>query len=414
LCYTPSLRLDEECRLDDAVGAGAPAVDLTRPARHVLLTGATGFVGSFLLAELLATTEARVSCLVRGRNPAEATARLRRSLERYDLPLDGLDGRVDVVVGELSAPWFGLAPAALDQLAGSVDAILHNGAKVDHVRGYLQMKPANVTGTGEILRFASHRRLKPVHLISTLGTVYPPSHRAAGVVGEDAPPGPLGQLPNGYMQSKCIAEELVLAARARGVPAAIYRLGAITGHSVTGMCNPGDFTYSALRTTINLGFADDLDADLTLTPVDYAVRAIVGLMRWPDAPGQVFHVTHPRPWTWLELVASLRRRGHAIETMTYGACMRGLFEIARRGVDTPMLSFLSFITQRVPGSSRYVAEDYHAPVRWDCERTLAGLTRMGVEGPPPPERLLDTYLDHLTRSGLIAQRQPIVNGSNHE
>jgi len=401
LCYTPSLRLEDECRLDDAVVAGAPPVDLTRPAEQVLLTGATGFVGSFLLAELLATTSARVSCLVRGRNAAEARARLRRSFTSYGLPLDGLDSRVDVVIGDLGTPRLGLAAADYDALADSVDSILHNGAKVDHVRGYLDMKPANVIGTGEVLKLATHRRLKPVHLISTLGTVYPPTYTAEGVVREDAPAGPLGQLPNGYMQSKCIAEGLVVAAIARGVPAAIYRLGAVTGHSQTGICNPGDFTYSALRTTLDLGFADDMNTDLTITPVDFAVRAIVALTRWSGAPGQVFHVTHPRPWFWLDMVASLRERGYAIQTMPYAECMAGLFEIARRGVDTPMLSFLSFITQRVPGSSRYVAEDYYAPVRWDCEHTLAGLTAMGVDGPPAAEQLLDTYLDYLTRRQLL-------------
>ncbi len=398
LCYSPGLRLEDEARLPAELSPPAAAVDVTRTPASLLLTGATGFVGAFLLAELLATTPARVVCLVRAPDAAAALARLRRHLTGLGLAAD-LDGRVDVVTGDLGRAHLGLAPATYDLLADSVDAIVHGGARVDHVRGYAEMVPANVIGTREILRLACHRRTKPVHFLSTLGTVYPPDHRATGVVREDAPAGPLGVLPNGYMQSKCVGEAMVSLAASRGVPTAIYRLGAITGHSRTGACNPGDFTYSALRTTLDLGFADDLDADLTLTPADFAARALAALVTWPRALGRVFHVTHPRSFTWLDLVASLRRRGHAVTTLSYAACMDGLLDVARRGLETPMLSFLPFVTQRTPGSTRYVAEDYYAPVRWDCEHTLAALTELGVEGPPPPEQLLDVYLANLNRTG---------------
>jgi thioester reductase-like protein len=406
LCYTPTLDLEVEARLADELfaadlTAAGPPIDPARAPEQVLLTGATGFVGAFVLAELLATTTARIHCLVRARDPAAGRERLGETFARYDLPRAALDGRVEVVVGDLTADRLGLEPAAFERLARTVDVIYHAGAKVDHVRGYASLHAANVHGTHEVLRLARRGGVKPLHFVSTLGVVYPAAHARTGIVREDAELGPLGALPNGYMQSKCVAERMVATAIARGLPGAIYRLGAITGHSVTGVCNPDDFTYSALRTALELGFADDLDTDLTLTPVDFAARAIVALSRWPHAPGSVFHVTNPRPLSWLQLIARLREHGHAIELRSYAACMDGLLAAARRGADTPMLAFLPFITQRVAGATRYVAEDYYAPVRWDCERSLAGLTAMGVAAPPAPERLIDLYLDCLERD-----RQP--------
>ncbi len=401
LCYTPSLRLDEEARLDGAIDASAPPVDLSRPSEHVFLTGATGFVGAHLLAELLRTTDARIHCLVRAGDPSQALERLRKNLATYGLRAEALASRVQPVLGDLGSERMGLDPATFERLARTVDAILHNGAMVDHVRGYATMKPANVLGTHEALRLATTGRLKPIHFISTLGTLHPPTHMPTGRVREDAIPGPLGLLPNGYMQSKCVAEHLVLESMSRGIPAAIYRLGAITGHSVTGACNPNDFTYSALRSTIQLGFADNLDTDLTITPVDFAATAIIALFRRSQSVGKAFHVTNPRPMFWLGAIELLRRRGHSIEVRSYAECMAGILDVARRGIDTPMLAFLPFITQRKPGTTRYVAEDYHAPVQWDCENTLTGLTEMGLEGPSAPERLIALYVDYLERHKLL-------------
>lgn len=401
LCYSPTLDLETEAVLAAEVQASAAQPTSSAEPGQVFLTGATGFVGAHLLSELLATTAARVHCLIRARDAADAMGRVRRSLTTYGLPVDTIDARVVPVVGDLEGAQLGLDDATFARLAASIDAIYHNGAKVDHVRGYAKMTAANIRGTHEVLRLAAQGQRKPVHFISTLGTVYPAQYLDSGVVLEDATAGPIGQLPNGYMQSKCVAERLVTQAIERGLPATIYRLGAITGNSITGACNPGDFTYSAIRSTIELGFADNLDSDLTLTPVDFTARAIVALSRWHGAPGQVLHITNPRPFFWLELLELLGEYGYPVRVVSYAECMQGLLDLARRGIDTPMIPFLPFVTQRAPGASRYVAEDYNVPVRWDCKRSLAGLAEMGVELPPEPRRLAISYLDYLVQHRYV-------------
>lgn len=401
LCYSPDLVLSEEAALaPEITGRSWPAQENAEPAQ-ILLTGATGFVGAYLLHELLTTTTAKIHCLVRARDTADAMRRLRESLVAYALPTDKLSLRVIPVLGELAADHLGLDEATFDRLASTIDTIYHNGAKVDHVRGYATMKPANVHGTHEILRLASQGRRKPVHFISSLATVHPFRHKDAGVVREDTPAGPLELLPNGYMQSKCVAEHMVGEAIARGIPATIYRLGAIAGHSETGDCNPDDYTYSAIRSMMQLGFADNLDIDLRLTPVDFAARAIVALSRWRGAHGATLHITNSRPIFWLELIGLVKEYGYAVDTVSYEDTMSGLLDAARKGIDTPMLAFLPFHLQREPGTTRYLLEDYYAPVRWDCERAVTGLTDMGVAPPPEPRRLALSYLDYLVRHGHV-------------
>lgn len=401
LCFSPDLVVEQEAALAPEIhGRELPEDDGAEPA-NVLLTGATGFVGPHLLSELLATTSATIYCLVRAKSRDDAMRRLRDGLATYNLPTSALEGRVEPLLGDLGSERLGLDRATFDHLATTIDVIFHNGAKVDHNRGYATMKAANVFGTHEILRLASRGRRKPVQLVSSLATIPPARYRESGVVAEGVPGGPLAELPNGYMQSKCVAEYLVREAMARGIPATIYRLGAVSGHSITGACNENDYTYSALRSLIQLGFSDDLDIDLRIVPVDFVTKAIVALSRWSGATGETLHITNPQPLFWIELIDLVKKWGYRVQEVSYGECMRGLIRCAREGLETPMLAFLPFHTQRRAGMSRYLLEDYYAPVRWDCKRTIAGLTEMKVPLPPEPRRLARLYVDYLVQQGHI-------------
>ncbi|MFT3754910.1 MAG: thioester reductase domain-containing protein [Pseudoxanthomonas sp.] len=375
--------------------------------RHVFLTGATGYVGVFLLAELLSDPAAAVTvhCLLRGSSVAAAAARLQQKLAQYGLGSPAWASRIRYVLGDLAAPYLGLDPAAFDELAATIDVIYHSGAQVDHVRGYAVMKPSNVLGTQEILRLACRRRLKTVHHLSTLGVLYPPSYGGAAVAYETDVAGPLPLLPNGYMQSKCVAEHLVTTALARGIPAVIYRLGAITGHSQTGVCNLDDYFYGALRTAVRLQTSDPLNTDLTVTPVDFATRAILTISRRADALGRTFHVTHPEPLWWLDLMQWLRNQGYAITTRPYEECMTRLYAAARSGIEVPMHAFLPLLVQKRADSNRYVMEDYYVQVRYDCQNLLAALGDE-VRLLPSPTHLLAVYLEYLRQHHLLAAPYP--------
>ena len=137
---------------------------LTKP-RSVLLTGARGFLGTFLLHELLQRCET-VQCLLRCRDEAEGLASLRTQAERTGLSSDL--SRVRIVPGDLAEPGLGLSEGVRQRLASETDGILHCGAFVHHLHSYSTMKAANVDATAALLELALTDHQKPFCFVSTL------------------------------------------------------------------------------------------------------------------------------------------------------------------------------------------------------------------------------------------------------
>jgi FlaA1/EpsC-like NDP-sugar epimerase len=122
---------------------------------EVLLTGATGFLGAFLLADLLQQTNARIYCLVRSNSPADATERLKKQLRFWRLWDDSFASRIVAVPGDLAQPFFALSRDYFNFFAKTVDAVYHSGAYVDFIQPYHRLKAVNVTGTATVLKLAA-------------------------------------------------------------------------------------------------------------------------------------------------------------------------------------------------------------------------------------------------------------------
>ncbi|RQH19830.1 SDR family oxidoreductase, partial [Okeania hirsuta] len=135
--------------------------------QNILLTGATGFVGTYLLDELLQKTSANIYCLIRANDTDLAKQKLKDKLESYLLwNEEKFSSRVIPVVGDLSSKFFGLPTEEFSFLANQIDVIYHSGAWTNHLYPYTILKPTNVLGTQEVLRLASQTYVKPVHFIS--------------------------------------------------------------------------------------------------------------------------------------------------------------------------------------------------------------------------------------------------------
>ena len=259
---------------DARKGTLDPSLTFARvaPARPgaVFVTGSTGFVGAFVVHDLLKLGIAAY-CLVRAGSTEEALERQRGILESYGLWKTEYAPLLHPVVGDASKPLLGLTEEGFAELASQTDAICHSASLVDWLRPLDDYIGPNVISTHEVLRLASLGRPKAIHLISSISTV--PRY-----LGLDVPKD--GQ-EYGYSTSKWMAEQMVAAARWRGANASIYRLPFVGASAATGhfRLDRGDFLHNLIAGSVEMDCYPSLDADISIVlPVDYLSKTVVDVM----------------------------------------------------------------------------------------------------------------------------------------
>jgi reducing polyketide synthase SwnK len=238
--------------------------------QSVLVTGATGFVGSFILRELL-DSNITTYCLVRADSLDRATRRLTTTLTNYGLWKPDYAPLLNPILGDVSQPLLGLDEKMFDHLASQVDAICHSASLVNWMRPLDDYISPNVLSTHEVLRLASRGKGKAVHLISTAATL--PKYLGHEIAQ--------GNREYGYATSKWMAEQIVAAARWRGAKASVYRLPFVTASARTGhfRLDRGDFLHNMIVGGIQMGSFPSLAADLSaVLPIDYLSRTITSVM----------------------------------------------------------------------------------------------------------------------------------------
>lgn len=391
------VELAADARLDSTMTVPPGAVPPPDEVRRLLLTGASGFLGAHLLAELLRRTDAAIWCLVRCANPAAGAQRLADTLRRYELWDERFADRLVAVPGDLESPRLGLGHEAFERLARDIEAIYHNGALVDFVLPYRRLRAANVSGTLEVLRLATRAVPKGVHYVSTmdvLGTAFLTAR-------EDDPIDDPQGLAHGYARTKWVAERLLLAARERGLPVAIYRPGRVIGHSRTGIWNADDFACRAIRGSIALGAVPDLEPLDNMAPVDFVARALVHLSRQPEAfTHRAFHVVNPEHFLWSRLFEIIRQRGYTLTPVPYREWRRRLAAAPDNAL-APLLPLFP-VPPAEPAAGPDPGEVRPRPARVpavNCEAMLPLLG--GIVCPPLDRDLWDRYFDFFLRTGFL-------------
>ncbi len=212
----------------------------------VFLTGATGFLGAYLLRDLLRreTPSVKVVAHVRARTPEAAFQRVQQTCQAYGIWSSTWSDRIECVVGNLGDPKLGLEPKTWDRLCNEVDVVIHNGAWVHWVWPYANLKPANVQGTIDVIGFCAAGKPKQLAFVSSTSVLDTEHYvelsdkilRAGGkgLSEADDLEGSSKGLETGYGQSKWVSEALVRESGRRGLRGAIVRPGYVTGDSDRG------------------------------------------------------------------------------------------------------------------------------------------------------------------------------------
>ncbi len=266
---------------------------------HILITGATGFLGSAILGELLSRTNYEVTCLTRG----DLSVRTQDILDNLKNHGFSPERKFNLVHGDLKDSKLGMHLNDWDRLTKSCSHIIHCGASTHSLATYDALKAINVDGTQHVLQFQFSGCDKQLFHISTL-SVFVDATPLPSICQESDQLGITSTIYGGYAQSKWVAEKLVQ----RDSPASkVLRLGLLTSNQKTGFASREDGFTRKLMGLDPFPCESLLSENSTcdFTPVDYSARTIVDILINQPAD-QTFHIANPKQLSASQLYRAIK------------------------------------------------------------------------------------------------------------
>ncbi|CAF3749006.1 unnamed protein product [Rotaria sp. Silwood1] len=273
------------------------------PSR-IFITGTTGFIGAFLLFEMLKyyPSTCKFLCLVRCQTSTNPLDRIRDNMIYLQVWNDDFRERIIPLRGDLTQYHFGLDDATYEDFANKTDIIIHCAAIVNFVLPYRILHDTNVNGTKEIIRFASHPSAYiPIIYMSTMSVL------SNGINDEISIDNiRTDHLSNGYTQSKWVSEILMTKASRIGIPVIIYRLGSIGASTETGACNKHDLNTLFLSTIMMSGYYPStiVKKKFNQLPVNLAAHTIIiPNQNQSYTYGKIYHIVNQNETISFENIA---------------------------------------------------------------------------------------------------------------
>lgn len=215
----------------------------------ILMTGATGFLGTELAARLIRTSQSKIYALVRAAGESEAYHRLRAAWYHDKELYQAIGTQILPLPGDFTKPDLGLDEPARQTLADTVTLVLHAGAEIGFQKSKQELQSANYEGTKNMISIAA--KMRKLRRFVHISTAY----------------------------------------------VAICRPGMIVGDSQSGWIRSFNTIYYILKLML-LGRMRILpvspETPLNIVPGDYAADAVLRICFSEEAVGKTFHLTCPK------------------------------------------------------------------------------------------------------------------------
>jgi NAD(P)-dependent dehydrogenase (short-subunit alcohol dehydrogenase family) len=382
------------------------------------VTGATGFIGRYLVANLLKRGKPVYVLVRKGSLKKLAAAR-----EHWG----ATDKDVIAVVGDLGAKNLGVSDADIRKLKGKVTDFFHLAAIYDLAASAESQQVANVEGTRHAVQFAEAIQAGVFHHTSSIAA----AGLYEGVFREDMFE-EAEELDHPYFRTKHESEGVVRRECKR--PWRVYRPGFVVGDSKTGYIDKIDGPYyfftvlQKLRKALPPWFPmiGIEGGRINLVPVDYVADAMDYLAHRKGLNGRCFHLTDPEPHRIGEVLNIFARSANAPQmTMRLNARMFGFIPppiLYGLGSLAPVKRMVKAVLTDL-GIPRDVFQFINWPTRYDNRETVKALKGSGIVVPHVEsyadkvwdywERNLDPelFVDR-TLSGRVKDRVVVVTGAS--
>lgn len=284
--------------------------DESGPASTIVVTGATGSLGTHLVAQISFWKDVEeVVCFVRASSDDQALDRVRKSLAERRVEADW--NKISAYASDFSDVHLGLPSELYEAIAGRLKCVFHCAWNVNFNMSLESFERDCIQGTRYLIDLCLQARTERPAEFVFCSSVSAASDDDAREIPEDLPSSLKAAQSTGYAQSKLVAEHLCLrASKTTGITSKVLRIGQIAGDTTHGIWNPNEAITMMLKSAATIGSLPMLDEWCSWLPVDAAAKTILDIAFKKETECGIFNVLNPRRfhWTW-DLLISLRAMG---------------------------------------------------------------------------------------------------------
>ena len=383
---------------------------INKPAKvdvgNILLAGATGYLGIHILSDFLDNDNGTAYCLVRGKDKADSTKRLKELLNFYFGEKYTNLNRIETICADLQKDNFGLTNDEYADLLGKVDTVINCAASVKHYGSYKYFYESNVETTKRLIGFCKEANAKLIHTstLSVSGNTF--GDDFDGYISEKElhfyeRSLYIGQpLDNVYARSKFEAEKAVLDAMADGLPANIMRMGNLTNRHSDGVFQKNHESNAAvkrIKSVLELGMVPDylMDIYCEFTPIDEAANAVMSIVRHFGTEQTVFHINSIKVVYLDKLVEYFNALGFDMEVVDGKSFTESLRQTAKQaGMEHIFETFINDMDENDQ-------LNYDSNIRIENDFTVQYLKMLGFEWSDIGIEYLRKYVEYFKKIGYI-------------
>lgn len=355
---------------------------------NVFVTGTTGFVGAYLVYNLMERSKAIVYCHVRAKDKPSGFNRIKENMQYYKLWKEDYEKRIVPVIGSVDKVNLGIEEEEYNILTKKIDTVYHNGAILNFIYPFNRLSDTNVFGTKESIAFASKGKNKFYNYVSSYSVFDNPAYFGKTILEDDELLAYSGYyLP--YSETKWVSEKIIHLARKKGLRACIYRPGEITGDNKNGIWKYGDSVSRTVKDIFTNKKYADTDLNMHMTQVDYIASAMIEISKKGINYGKAYNLLNPEVIAYRSLGEMIKECGFETEKISYDNWKNNLFN---SGNEHPLKLLESLFKIKKKPSEAIENRYGKFEAKLDCTNTINALKETDINCPLITVDLMKKYI----------------------